>query len=323
MSGSACLCNGRNTQIHQNDAGKSTNDAPFLALLELVAKGENTDGSHTERLQSCPGGHHKSGIEVLHSKCVELLEHTEHYANSHRVCENLPRKGKGVLLFFACVSTDDVIPQCKDCRRDVRECQKGDVGARNLCGFCFAKQFDDARPHRGAHHCGKREEKPAFALLFFFLLDVEEHRKDQEKHAHNVGEIQGLAKGERTIKNDKKGTEIANENGERHGPLFERLRIKNLIEEREQCAQNGEPKALPRQECRWENDNERECHKEEQHCVEKHAICSVFEKLSARAPLQGHLGATQKRHYQNNEKLQWVGHLGTPFYKIIDFFIFL
>ena len=138
-----------------------------------------------------------------------------------------------------------------------------------------------------------------------------------------MGKIQSLAKGERTIKNDKKGAKVANEDGERHGPLFERLRIKNLIEERKQCAQNGEPEALPRQECRWKNDNERECHKEEQHCVKKHAICSVFEKFSARAPLQGHLGATKQRHDENNEKLQYVGHFFLPFCEIIDFFIFL
>ena len=138
-----------------------------------------------------------------------------------------------------------------------------------------------------------------------------------------MGEIQGLAKGDCTIKNHKKGAEIANEDGERHGALFECLRVENLIEKSEQCAQNGEPKALPRQECRWENDNEREGNKEKQHCVKKHAICSIFEKLSARAPLQGHLGATKQRHDENNKKLQWVGHFLFPFCKNIDFFIFL
>jgi len=57
--------------------------------------------------------------------------------------------------------------------------------------------------------------------------------------------------------------------------------------------------------------------------VEKHTIRSVLEKLSTRAPLQGHLGATKQRHYQNNEELQHVGHFFLPFCEIIDFFIFL
>ena len=118
-----------------------------------------------------------------------------------------------------------------------------------------------------------------------------------------MGEIQGLAKGNRAIQNHKKGTEITDENRERHGPLFERLCVEHLIEEREQRAQNREPKALPCQSGCWKDDNERERHKKEQHCMEKHTICSIFEKLSACAPLQGHLGATQERHCQNNEKL--------------------
>jgi len=78
-----------------------------------------------------------------------------------------------------------------------------------------------------------------------------------------VGEIQGLAKGDRAIQNHKKGTEIANENGKRNGPLFERLCVEHLIEEREQRAQNREPKALPCQSGCWKDDNECECHKEE------------------------------------------------------------
>ena len=118
-----------------------------------------------------------------------------------------------------------------------------------------------------------------------------------------MGEIQGLAKGDCAIQNHKKGAEIANEDGKRNGPLFERLCVEHLIKEREQCAQNGKPKALPRQRGCWKDDNERECHKQKQHRMKKHTIRSVFEKLSARAPLQGHLGATQERHYQNNEKL--------------------
>ena len=47
-------------------------------------------------------------------------------------------------------------------------------------------------------------------------------------------------------------------------------------------------------------------------------IRSVFEKLSARAPLQGHLGATKQRHCQNNEKLQWVGHFHSPFTESLE-----
>ncbi|MBO7274630.1 MAG: hypothetical protein J6V22_07215, partial [Clostridia bacterium] len=88
-----------------------------------------------------------------------------------------------------------------------------------------------------------------------------------------------------------------------HGPLLERLRVEHLIAKREQRAQNREPKTAPRKPCRWKNDNEREGNKEEQHCVKKHAICPILEKLSARAPLQGHLRATEQRHCQNNEKL--------------------
>ena len=126
-----------------------------------------------------------------------------------------------------------------------------------------------------------------------------------------MGEIQGLAKGDCAIKHHKKGAEVANEDGEGNGALFECLRIEHLIEECEQRAQNGETDALPRQACRWENDYKRECDKEEQHCVEQHAICSVLKKLSARAPLQGHLGAAQERHYENNKKLQRVGHGGS------------
>ena len=107
-----------------------------------------------------------------------------------------------------------------------------------------------------------------------------------------MGEIQGLAKSDGAIQNHKKGTEIANEDGEGDRSLFECLRVEHLIEKGKERAQNRQPKSLPRQSRRWENDNERQGYKEEQHCMEKHAICSVFEKLSARAALQGHLGAT-------------------------------
>ena len=116
-------------------------------------------------------------------------------------------------------------------------------------------------------------------------------------------EIQGLAKGDRAIQNDEKCAKIANENGKRNRALFEGLRVEHLVEKRKERAQNREPKALPRQSRCWKDNNERECDKEKQHRVKKHAICSIFEKLSARATLQGHLGATQERHYQNNEKL--------------------
>ena len=78
-----------------------------------------------------------------------------------------------------------------------------------------------------------------------------------------MGEIQGLAKGDRAIQNHKKGAEIANEDGKRNGPLFECLRVEHLIEERKERTQNREPKALPRQRGCWKDDNECECHKEE------------------------------------------------------------
>ena len=68
-------------QIHQNDAGKTANDAPFLAFAKLIAKGENADSGHAKGLESVPSGHHKCGIEVLHSEGVELLEHTKHHTN--------------------------------------------------------------------------------------------------------------------------------------------------------------------------------------------------------------------------------------------------
>ena len=116
-------------------------------------------------------------------------------------------------------------------------------------------------------------------------------------------EIQGLAKGDRAIQNHKKGAEIANEDCERNGALFKCLRVEHLIEKRKERAQNRKPEALPRWSRCWKDDNERECHKEEQHCVKQHAIRSVFEKLSARATLQGHLGASQERHCQNDEEL--------------------
>jgi len=117
---------------------------------------------------------------MLHSKRVELLEHAEHHANPNRVCEDFPREGKGVLLFFARIAVQDVISKCEHCCHHIRKCQKGDVRSRNLGGFCFAKQFDNARANRGAHHCGKREKEPTSSLFFFFLLDVENHRKDKE-----------------------------------------------------------------------------------------------------------------------------------------------
>ena len=188
-------------QIHKDDTSKSADDAPFLTFAKLIAKGKNADGGHSESLESIPSGHHKCGIETLHSKRVELLEHAKHHTYCESVCKNFPRKLEGVLLFFARPSIQGIIQNGEYCRRHVGECQKSDVRSCNLCGFGFAKQFDDARSHRGAHHCGECEKKPTFALLFFFLLDVEEHRKDQEKHAHNMGKIQGLTKGDCAIEN--------------------------------------------------------------------------------------------------------------------------
>ena len=118
-----------------------------------------------------------------------------------------------------------------------------------------------------------------------------------------MGKIQGLAKGDRAIENHQKSAKAANKDGERHGAFFEGLRVKDLITEGKQCAQNREPKALPSQCGGWENNYQCECHKQKQHCVEQYAICPVLKKLSARAPLQGHFGAPEKRHCQYNKKL--------------------
>ena len=41
--------------------------------------------------------------------------------------------------------------------------------------------------------------------------------------------------------------------------------------------------------------------------MKKHTIRSVLKKFSARATLQGHLGATQERHYENKTYLMVDG----------------
>ena len=173
---------------------------------------------------------------MLHTQSVELLEHTEKDANGEGVSENLPRKSERVLLFFARTAIENVIPNGKYCRRSVRECQKGDIRACDLCGFGLAEKLDDARSHRGAHHCGKRKKEPTSSLFFFLCFYVEEHREDQKDHSPDVREIQGLAKGNGTVKNDKKCTKTANEDSERHGSLFEGLRVEYLIEKCEERA---------------------------------------------------------------------------------------
>ena len=106
-------------QIHKDDTSKTADDAPFLTFAKLIAKGENADGGHSERLESIPSGHHKCGIKLLHAECVELLEHAKNDANRKCVGDNFPRKLEGVLLFFARPSIQGIIQNGEYCRRHV------------------------------------------------------------------------------------------------------------------------------------------------------------------------------------------------------------